>query len=336
MTTMRLSKIFAFAVTLIIILLVGLSTPVQSKDLLPITIGYGPNQNAPIFLAWKKGYFEKVGLAPKFIKSPVGPATFALFHSKTLDVSDLGMSTGVVGCSQGLDIAFVGVPVDVSTSNCLVVRPDSGIKKLADIKGKKIGGAKGSVSYYGLAKALESVNLSLNDVKFLDMMPVSQMPAFQRGDVDGVWTWGPWENKMVRLGGIRIVNCANVGAYSPEVWACRPEWVRQKPEVLQLFLKAMEMAVKETRQDKKIAAGVLADVLEVDQELALEIINSCYYPLANEQLSDSYALSLHKGLIDAVKRAAEFLYSQNITYQVPDAEKLVDPGPMKIFIQSQK
>ncbi|WP_414534264.1 ABC transporter substrate-binding protein [Dolichospermum circinale] len=53
----------------------------------------------------------------------------------------------------------------------MVVRANSPIKKLADIKGKKVAFQRGSNAHYLLAKALKEVGLSISDVQVVGLTP---------------------------------------------------------------------------------------------------------------------------------------------------------------------
>jgi ABC-type nitrate/sulfonate/bicarbonate transport system substrate-binding protein len=335
MRHLTFSKLFSFIFLTTVLLLFSFPNQVQSEDL-EITIGWQPDPNASMHVAKQKGYFEAVGLKPKFVKFLSGPPMFAALQSKSVDLCDFGLGPAVIGASQGIDFKVIAIVFEPSALNVLVVTPKSGIKTLSDIRGKKIASIRGSTPYYGLAKSLESVNLTFKDIEFVDMPAPNHIPAFKRGDIDGSFVWPPWQNKMVKLGGTRISSNAAVGAWAPDVWGARTEWIREKPEVVQRFLKAFFMGMKDLKRDPKVGAKALAQALELDTDIALEIVTDAGYPMPDELLNDNYMLSIEKGLVDAFRNGANFMYSEKLIRTLPKAEHFVDPGPVKAFVRSQK
>ncbi len=74
-----------------------------------------------------------------------------------------------------------------------IVVPDaSPAKTLADLKGKKIGVAKGSSAHNLLVTALESAGIDWKDIEPVYLAPADAASAFGRGAIDAWSIWDPF------------------------------------------------------------------------------------------------------------------------------------------------
>jgi sulfonate transport system substrate-binding protein len=74
----------------------------------------------------------------------------------------------------------------------LVARRSSGIAKLSDLKGKKIGTVRNTSAAYYLHRMLATGGLSESDVTVVSLVPLSRMPtAIKSGEVDAITIWEP-------------------------------------------------------------------------------------------------------------------------------------------------
>lgn len=166
-------------------------TPEPSEDLADateVTLGltYIPNvQFAPSYVAKEEGYFmdENVDVEIRHHGADEG-----LFTSLLAGEEDLVIATGdemLQARSQGMDLISVGqyyakYPVVV------IVKEDSDIKTIEDLKGKTVGlpGEFGS-NWYGLLAALSEAGMTRDDIT-VSAIGFTQLAALQTDKVDAV------------------------------------------------------------------------------------------------------------------------------------------------------
>ena len=85
----------------------------------------------------------------------------------------------------------------IGKAEALVVKGDSGIASLADLKGKTIATPFASTSHYSLLAALQDAGVAESDVKIIDAEPDAIFAAWSRGDIDGAYVWNPNLAKLV-------------------------------------------------------------------------------------------------------------------------------------------
>ncbi len=171
-----------------------------------VRIGHQP-QGAFLYLK-AKGNLEK-RLAPMgfSIEWQEFSASFPLLAAMGEGKIDLGHG-GVIPpiLAQADNVPFVYVANDSALPGTIgiLVRKDSSIQTLSDLKGRKIAATKASTGQYLLVQALIKGGLTLKDVEFIDLPPAEGQLAFQQGKVDAWVGWHPFlaqlqESMPVRL-----------------------------------------------------------------------------------------------------------------------------------------
>jgi NitT/TauT family transport system substrate-binding protein len=110
--------------------------------------------------------------------------TAGAFDAVTLTNMD-GLSIPAAG---GVDTTAVIVG-DFSNGNDAVILKDKA--SLADVKGQNVNLVEFSVSHYLLARALESLKLTEQDVKVINTSDADIVGAYKTKDVSAVVTWNP-------------------------------------------------------------------------------------------------------------------------------------------------
>ncbi|AJD44327.1 nitrate/sulfonate ABC transporter substrate-binding protein (plasmid) [Rhizobium gallicum bv. gallicum R602sp] len=110
--------------------------------------------------------------------------TAGAFDAVTLTNMD-GLSIPAAG---GVDTTAVIVG-DFSNGNDAVILKDKA--SLSDLKGQNVNLVEFSVSHYLLARALESLKLTEQDVKVVNTSDADMVGAYKTADVSAVVTWNP-------------------------------------------------------------------------------------------------------------------------------------------------
>lgn len=303
---------------------------------MPIKIGWQPAPVYRMYAAQKLGYFQRAGLAPTFIKFLAGPPMLAAFQTKEIDVTFIGAAPFVAGLSQGLDIKAILIEQGDDPVNGLVVQRGRGIETLADLRGKKIGVTVGSTAYLGLLRGLEKAGLGPRDVVVLNMPVINQLPAFFRGEIDGMWAWAPWNVRAEFEGGGRfLVTHRDLGVRSPGVWAARAEWIRDNPEAIRRFLHALHLAQQALVKDRNLVRDSLMENLAIAEKLANALIERDENPTLESQIGEQYpTLVGPNGLMFALKDIATFYYAEKFIKSPVDVSNAVDAEPLKKYLNA--
>ncbi len=110
----------------------------------------------------------------------------------SLDFGLTGDSPPVFAQSAGKDIVYVGAEPPKPRSSAILVPADSTIRKLNDLKGKRIAFQKGSSSHNLVVRALKKAGLNWSDIDPAYLPPAEGRAAFEKGSVDAWAVWDPY------------------------------------------------------------------------------------------------------------------------------------------------
>jgi ABC-type nitrate/sulfonate/bicarbonate transport system substrate-binding protein len=196
-------------------LVVPVSPAAAQTNLLPIRIGYQSTPNWLLLVAKNMNLFEKAGLAPTFEKFTAGITMIPAAADGEVDLGDVGDVPFLMGLAQGVDWVMIGISDEGAYSEGLVARKNSGIKTVADLKGKRVGYYKGSTAHFGLTMALRQTGIRPDQVKLIPMTPAEQLAAMITNGIDAAMTWEPWMQNMVHQADAKIITTeGDLGIYT--------------------------------------------------------------------------------------------------------------------------
>jgi sulfonate transport system substrate-binding protein len=136
--------------------------------------------------------FEPKGIAINWVEFTQG-----LLLLQALDLGDISFgNSGNVGCifvqAAGGHIAYVAAQPSAPKGEGILVKANSAIKTLADLKGKKVAYAAGSSSHNLIAAALQKAGLSLNDIETVNLGASDAIFAYENDNVDAWVIWDPY------------------------------------------------------------------------------------------------------------------------------------------------
>ncbi len=328
-----------FAVAAMILFLVaGIVGELCAQQPIPVRIAWQPYNAVIFYTARDLTLFEKAGLQPVYTRFTAGPPQFAAFQSESVDVGLFGTAGMVVGASQELDFKNFYIQIASCYADGLVVRQESGINKLQDLKGKKIAFVRGTSAHLGLIKALQSAGLSPSDVTMIHTDLAAMTPAFANKDVDAAYTWEPWISRMQEAGGKVIVRSNQVGLNTSDHWVVRAGWAQKNPQAIQLILRAVDLALAEFKKNPAVAIKATAESLGVTETVAKRIVE--INPVMSlEQLVDpKFELSLlpNAGAQKMIQEVGDFLFDQGITKKRINAGKIVDGSHIQTYLKAKR
>ena len=136
--------------------------------------------------------FKPLGIEIKWIDFQFGPPLLEAINVGSVDFGYVGDSPPIFAQAGSARIRYVAAVKSDGNTQAIVVPQDSPIKTLADLKGKKIGVAKGSSAHNLLVSALESENIAWTDIEPVYLAPADAASAFSRGAIDAWSIWDPF------------------------------------------------------------------------------------------------------------------------------------------------
>lgn len=191
-----------------------------------------------------------------------------------IDVSaDVADTVPVFAQAAGANLTFVAQESPSPSAQAIVVRADSPIKTVADLKGKKIGFAKAAGVHFLLIAALEKSGLAFKDIEPAYLTPADGRAAFERGAIDAWVVWDPFLAAVQKQSAVRVLaDGRDLASYQRYYLAGTP-FAQARPDVLRVFFNELQKAGVWVKQSPKDAAALLAPVWGLDAGV-IELANS--------------------------------------------------------------
>lgn len=252
------------------------SSKKSSGKLDTVKIAYMPNYASTwdAITADKKGYFKDEGIKVEFTQFQDGPTEIASMESGSIDVAYIGPGAHTLAIKGNVQVFCFD---HLSNADCIIGNKKNGVSQLSDLKGKKVGYASGTTSETILNRALAASNLSMSDIKAIDMDVSNMASAMMSGSIDAAAVWSPTTKTIEEQLGDNAVELCNNTTFSDEAadcasWIATPDFAKNNKDLLVRFTRALYKAMDYGSQEKNYdeVAGYVAELCGTDKQAALD------------------------------------------------------------------
>jgi putative hydroxymethylpyrimidine transport system substrate-binding protein len=292
-----------------------------------LTLDFYPNpDHAGIYMADKLGYFEEAGLDVE-IETPSDPA--APVKQVAAGRSDLAISYQpemALAREQGLDVVAVAALVNQPLTS-MIWLGKSGVKGVADLKGKTIATAGIPYQDKFLETILARVDLTPDDVKTVNV-GFGLLPAVVGGSAQAML--GGFRNVEgvdLRERGlaptVTPVDQLGVPTYDELVLAANRQRLEENPDKFRLFLAALERGTEAAVAQPGAATKAITEANpDLEPKLAAAEVKATLPLLGARTSGQPY------GYMDPRKWEAftAWMRDNGLIEQLPKASELLDNG----------
>lgn len=227
-----------------------------------VRIGYQKSSTL-ISLLKAQGTLEKA-LAPQNItlswhEFPNGQPLLEALNVGNIDLSaDVADTVPVFAQAAGADLTYFAQEAPSPSAQAIIVRDDSTLTDLAQLKGKKVAVTKAAGSHYLLIAALAKAGLSFNDIEPAYLTPADGRAAFENRKVDAWVTWEPFlSGAQQQLATRTLADGKNLADYQ-RYYLTSTVFAKAHPEVLDVVFKALVQTGDWLRANPQEAARILS------------------------------------------------------------------------------
>lgn len=258
----------------------------------------------PVYVAQQQGYFEKFGVTVEIIKVASAPERDQLMQAGQIDGMLNEPVTTMFYNKQQSRIKMVRYARTATSQQALfriLAAKDSGIKTVADLKGKQIGISTGTVIEYLTDRLLAQNGLDPSQVEKVAVPKIDERLALLgSGKLAAAVMPDPLASLSIQNGATVVIDDSSAPELSASVYSFSIDALKNKPQAVKAFLKAIEQAVQDINADKGKWNGLLTE-----QKLVPAPLLSSYtlpdFPTAGvpseAQFNDAMQWALDKGLI---------------------------------------
>jgi sulfonate transport system substrate-binding protein len=232
--------------------------------------------------------------------------------SGSIDFGHAADGSGVFAQAGNKPFVYVGNDLPNPEGIGIVVHPESGIKSIADLKGKKLAVAKGGNHHYLAVLAIERAGLKLVDIQFVYVKDASEGRAvFETKQVDALGSWDPFFAAVQT--DLKPLTLTDGQGYSPNrtFYYANEHFAKEKPELIRTILEEIQVSDEWANSHKDEVIRLLSETQGIDKEAielavkrrtyGVELFNSTIID-AQQHLADTY---YRIGLIPSPIKVAE-------------------------------
>lgn len=292
----------AMLVIIIVLVLAIYFTPVKPKE--EVRIGWVPfSCNLPFFVAMERGYFEEVGLNVTAVKFETVTLEMNALLSGQLDaVACIGYPTlfSIEAASPNQFKMYGNIfETDEKFQHFLLVRNDSNISSISDLKEKKIGTYTGTTQLLWLNLLLKKFEIDKKEVTIIQVGSPLQVQALLTGQFDVLLTIEPYATSALDKGA-KIFMENPRGKYILNPFPGAPNGMFSK--------KFLDENPDVARRIKLVIDRAVDFVTSNEQEAKMYLPK--YTPITEELAPKTYLYSFEKNPSNktAVQKLADILY----------------------------
>ncbi|KVD51018.1 sulfonate ABC transporter substrate-binding protein [Burkholderia sp. ABCPW 11] len=168
--------------------------------------------------------------------------------------------------AQAAHARFVYVAQEAPSpkAQAIIVKKDSALRTLADLKGKRIAVTKAAGSHYLLLVALARARLAPADTAIHYLTPADGRAAFERDSVDAWITWDPYIASVDQHPDVRILADGSGLASYQRYYLASSGFAAAHPDAVRILFDQLSQTGTWLRDHQQEAANTLAPIWGLD------------------------------------------------------------------------
>jgi aliphatic sulfonates family ABC transporter substrate-binding protein len=257
---------FVLLLRALTLLLLAVASTASAEAPKQLRIGY--QKNGPLLILKQQALLDQrlPGVAVQWVEFPSGPPMLEALNARSLDFGTTGDTPPIYAQAAGADLVYVAFKAAPGRDQAILVRRESPIADLADLKGKRVGFTKGSSAHYLVVQALAKAGLRYQDIQPVYLSPPDAAAAFQKGSLDAWAIWDPFYALTERNQPVRALVTSDGIAPRNSFFLARRDYAARYPETITALVGEIEHAGQWADAHREALAQLLTDATGVDLE----------------------------------------------------------------------
>ncbi|MEA3400067.1 MAG: ABC transporter substrate-binding protein [Armatimonadota bacterium] len=267
--------------------------------------------NAPVVVAVERGLYAEEGL--KIEKQVVtgGIESAEAIVSGQADVAALGDAPAIICMSRSPKVLLLARLGDGERRHRIVVRRGAGIKRPADLAGKRLAVQHGSSTHGGLLLYLQEHKVDPASITLVSLSPRDFPEAMSAGQIDAAAGSAPWPQNVLAAcdNAEPFANLEGLDNTYPVLLLAREEFATEQPEAARAVVRATQAAAEWIDEHPQETADLIS-------------VRSGVAPAREREMLKDYnfGTDLTRSVIDSLEMTAQFLKDQGRIDEVPDID----------------
>ncbi|WP_337269826.1 aliphatic sulfonate ABC transporter substrate-binding protein [Oryzifoliimicrobium ureilyticus] len=243
-------------------------------------------------------YFDAKGIKLTWAEFSSGPPLLEALGSGALDLGPTGDVPPLFAQAARGNILYVGTYKGSSEGSAILVRKESLIQKLEDLKGKKLAFKRGSSAHNVAVKALRKAGIALSEVTLVDLSPPDAAAAFKNGSIDAWSIWDPYTAVAEADPQTRILTTAEGIVDSWSYFLANGNFAADNADLIPEFLQQLAKAGKAAQADLDATVPALAKITGVPEDITRVTLTRKGFDLGDVAAISDDAVAYQQALAD--------------------------------------
>jgi NitT/TauT family transport system substrate-binding protein len=224
----------------------------------------------PPLIAKEKGFFAQQGVDVEPVFARDVYAAMSDFTAGEVDMMPWPLLDIVHIFAQEPDSRVVLWSGSTAGADFVMAQPE--IKKVADLKGKRVAGRLGTLGEMFIGEMLARNGLAIDDVTLIDTSSDTDVVEFLRNrTVEAGYTWEPHATEAKKHGARELFSSQQIPLLFSDFMLVRGSVLRERPEDVRAFIRAWFQAVEYWQAHVKEGNEIIAKAMNVAvEEVTLE------------------------------------------------------------------
>src|SRR5437867_4873940 len=266
-----------FLTIALLVLVLSMAPTIFAQRPLTIRLGvHGAVQGAPDVIAIRQGYFKQEGLEVDWRRFGVGREGRDAMIAGAIDINATATTPFLIGLEKGVPYTAVAVNSLFCGTNHIVVRKDSDIQSISQLRGKRIALARGTVTEYVFAaKIAPAYGLKSGDYEVANVADQKdRIPTLIAKAADATGIGDPYVAIAEHEGLVRSLGDFCKYDTLPLMATVTNKAIKENPAAVVAYLRGWLRAVKLLKKQPEKAAEVYWQEQEAtDRSVPVSVID---------------------------------------------------------------
>lgn len=302
------------------VLLAGAACTADPPPILRVGTNVWPGYE-PLYLARDLGYLDA---SIRLVEYSSATQVITAYRNGAIEAAALTLDEVLLLAQHGQDPRVILV-MDISHGGDAVVGVPS-LRRLADLKGRRVGVEHTATGAYVLSRALHLAGLTRADVHPVPLKVDEHERAFREGKVDAVVTFDPVRSKLLAAGARQLFDSSQIPGEIMDVLVVRRDRLERHRGQVVALLAGWFRALDDLRRAPRDVAPRLAKRLRLSADQVLAAYEGLKLPDAAR--NRALLTGDPPELVRAARRLADVMVEERLLRPPRDASPAVDPGPL--------
>ncbi|MBV8216145.1 MAG: sulfonate ABC transporter substrate-binding protein [Verrucomicrobia bacterium] len=270
-------------------------THADDQKLSSVRIGYQKYGTLNVLKA--EGSFEKSlaarGITVTWTLFPAGPQLLEALNAGSIDFGSTGEAPPVFAQAAGVNLVYFGNQPPFPKGEGVLVKKDSPIQNVSDLKGKRVAFNKGSNVHFFLVKLLEKYGLKIDEITPTYLTPADAWAALEGGSIDAWAIWDPFMTAAIDRSGARVLQDAEGIAANREFFLANRGFAEAHQDILLAVRDAVTRCGTWVSTKPEDVVHYLAPQLGMSEAVVSKVVRATpwgFQPISEQVVSDQQTI----------------------------------------------